>query len=78
MNEPTEAEKRWWRKFRALLRTMPKTMSIEVGPWGECDAVPRGADAVEFAKHGHTDNLEGYGLPSIKHHGAIINNASRL
>jgi hypothetical protein len=64
--EATPEEVRWWKRFRATLKAMPKSMEVIVGGYGSATAAPRGAvKAAMDAPGSEVGRAETLPLPSI-------------
>lgn len=62
--EPTEAQKKWWRRFRSCIKAMPNDMEVIVGNVG-VSATKRGEILKELNNKGDIDTLEYIELPII-------------
>jgi len=57
MRSPTSSEIRWWRRFAAVVKSMPKTIEVLVSAQDTLTATERGAEKAYFEKHGDLDNV---------------------
>ena len=73
----TEAERKWWKRFKACIAAMPPTMEVLVGAHGDFGAAERGSSDATFEKRGDVDNVQTLDLLSF-HPKGIENNGSSL